>query len=380
MATWRASTYERAARRVYQRYEMLGQAEQGLRQVYGAQGWARIKKARAQPRDAKGRFSRWWRDAQGRFAKAPPSEEEREQRWAEIPLYANTHYVPGMTPAPVRTWRAPTQAQYTYTAPVVEHDYGWDQPTYTTTTIAQSQIDWRPIEYTITTGGDLAATHPGVWQQWYEPDAMRTYVTTGTGTGYYITDEAMVRAHNQPVYDRWTVQHRLTEEEALRIEEMERLRAEAEERRALEVQRRREEYNRQALLRAQKTEGAAERALQLLEMILTPEERELRARTGIIHVRGSEGGLYEIDTRRPSVHGNIQQVDEHGCVLAAICVAPHMYDEDPEVGRIGLPIADGWVGQYLTLKHNEGEIKDKGNWYSQRPCQHPGVPVLGAVA
>lgn len=230
----------------------------------------------------------------------------------------------------------------------------------------------------------MAATHPQVWHRWRDE---RLQVTYEEDTGGYIrayTDEAVYRAHNQGVYDRW---HVIAENDRLTAEEMEareaRRAARAEEerleriRQQEEYQRRREEQSRRELAQAQKREGAQKRALELLKMILTPEEKLIWENTGNIAVRGSDGGLYEIDTGYGGVHGNVYEVDGHGCRLASLCAAPDMMDVDPELGRMSLPLADGWVGQYLTLKHNEREFTARANYGQRRECRHPGIPVLG---
>ena len=88
-------------------------------------------------------------------------------------------------------------------------------------------------------------------------------------------------------------------------------------------------------------------------------------------MRGSDGGLFVIELR--GVHGNIREVDEHGCVLGRVCVAPGMYDH--EYG-VALPTPDGWVGQYLAIKADEQSLRRTGNWSGRRACQHPDVPML----
>jgi hypothetical protein len=75
-------------------------------------------------------------------------------------------------------------------------------------------------------------------------------------------------------------------------------------------------------------------------------------------------------------------VDEHGCVLGRVCVAPGMYDGDADAY---LPLADGWVGQYLALKFNEEALRATGNWSglggrcrvaggAPQPAQQPAQP------
>lgn len=179
-----------------------------------------------------------------------------------------------------------------------------------------------------------------------------TNLTTATTTTFSTT------------WDRWSQWH----EPIMRT-------AEEEQRLADARQQRQEEASRRRLAEQVRMEGAQDRALQLLELILTPEEREWRDRhDGDIMVRGSDGGMYEIS--QTSVHGNVRQVDEHGCVLGRVCVAPSMYDRD---AGMHLPLADGWIGQYLAIKHSEAEFRERGNWSGVRGCAQPNVPILRSL-
>lgn len=84
----------------------------------------------------------------------------------------------------------------------------------------------------------------------------------------------------------------------------------------------------------------------------------------LIQVRGSDGQLYRVEMHRETVHGNIVKVDEHGCMLGRVCVAPAMYD-----GNDALPNEDGWLGQYLGLKFDAQEFLSHGNWSGVNRCQ-----------
>lgn len=161
-------------------------------------------------------------------------------------------------------------------------------------------------------------------------------------------------------------------------EQRERIERAEQERRDRE-QAERERINRERLAREQLREQARERALELLMMVLTPEERLQHENTGQILVRGSDGHLYELQTTsRNTVHGNIVRTDEHGCRLGTVCVAPKMHQEhDEEGGVAALPIEDGWVGQYLGLRHNAEEFLRRGNWSYVQHCRYPDVPVVG---
>jgi hypothetical protein len=239
---------------------------------------------------------------------------------------------------------------------------------------------WVPTSYTNTT----------ITQQTYNIQTATWHSWTGTGDHWYIRDEEIARVNaygdrtGQYTYNwtrfehpdyinpeqdltwaRWHVRERETaEQEQARLDREQQRREEASRHR-LELEARREA---EALVRAE----AHARGMELLEMIMSDEEKALMSIAGIIHVRGSEGGLYEIHTGDYGVHGNIHQVDEHGCKLANLCVAPRMR---VETGT--LPLSDGYVGQYLAIKHNEAELRDHANFSFRRECTQPNVPILG---
>lgn len=147
-----------------------------------------------------------------------------------------------------------------------------------------------------------------------------------------------------------------------------------EERQAREdrAQAAREEASRRHLAEQKRMTGAQDRAMELLMMILTNEERVWHDLHDEIMVSAPSGRMYVIEKR--SVHGNIKEVDAHGCVLGRVCVQPGMFDADT---RLSLPLADGWVGQYLAIKHDEEHLRATGNWSGRAACKQPGVPILG---
>lgn len=237
---------------------------------------------------------------------------------------------------------------------------------------------------TYTTSTTLTFTQDIVWNGW-------TVGNTTTGTSTFITDEQLVRFEGtgitwdwmkrtgdiglpvqyQNVYNHWQVIH---EREVPSPEEL--------QRRADEAQRRREQEARRRLEAEQRWQRAEEdrvlaqiKGLELLHMLLTDEQAEQYALNGSVPVRGSDGGMYEIDTLYGGVHGNVVQVDEHGCKLGRVCVAPRM-----NVGGHALPMADGWVGQLLAIKTDEALFRARGNWSSVRACAHPDVPILASAA
>lgn len=302
-----------------------------------------------------------WRTRTGKFAKDPNRRRVAKQ---------------------VRQrYRVPDGFQSVRFEGVAVSEHQWPGDEVWLSTGPNSTIPTTPyITYGGTTTG---STNQQVWNQWRGNYEWRTAATAATS--FARATERMIDAQRpivddmRRIRDRWHVIAERDRRLYAEIEDAEAHRREREERLRVEAQARREEESRRALARAEKMAGAQERALGLLRMILSPEELVLWEQTGMIHVRGSEGGLYEIDTTRTSVHGNIYEVDEHGCRLVSLCGAPQMYHQDPELGSIGLPLADGWIGQYLTLKNNEGEMKRKANPGRRFACQHPGVPIIGAT-
>lgn len=227
------------------------------------------------------------------------------------------------------------------------------------------------------------------WQRWYATSAS---TTTATYTSYFQGNQVWngwIEANEatrlvtytyatpiqQHVWDRWEVIHRETEEEARRREQRDAEYAAELQRRADERQALREEESRRRLALMEKKAVAEARAGELLELLLTPEEKEYRARHHEIMVRGNAGGMYIIELHE-SVHGNVKHIDEHGCLLGRICVQPAMSEYDEAGRHHALPLADGWVGQYLAIKFQEEVMRTTGNWSHRRVCQHQNVPVL----
>ena len=111
--------------------------------------------------------------------------------------------------------------------------------------------------------------------------------------------------------------------------------------------------------------GAEDRAETLFRSLLTAEQLITLddENTSCVIERGSGGGLYQIqiDGR---LHGNIKAIDEHGCVLGTLCVAPDMY-----TGNGRMPNMDGYVGQLLAIRFT--------NW----PCSpRPTGRVVGPAS
>lgn len=217
-----------------------------------------------------------------------------------------------------------------------------------------NQTVWLRWMYSQTTGTGssitMSETANGVWANWNDI----TYSTTTTFTNF-----------RDAVWGAWQQQpatpapYRTPEE----------IQADADA-----AQARREEASRRELAARAARAEAEDRAMELLMALLTEEETRHFIEHDEIQVRSEHGNLYVIEKR--GVHGNIRQVDEHGCLLGRICVAPRMRDEQQRT----LPYADGWIGQYLMLKHDEDLIIGRGNWSFRKPCQHPQVPILAVAA
>lgn len=243
--------------------------------------------------------------------------------------------------------------EYTYQAYKPVWD-GWIR--YGTTTSAS--INTTPIQYTI---------QDNTWREWTA--IQRQWITgaTITATGGYVWPRWIEMGHAAENAAGAIRQMGQTAEQM--SEEMRLLRQRQEDAR----QARREAENRERLAREKRQKGARERASELLDMVLSDAEKAyMDDHHGRILVRSQHGHLYEIDTRYGGVHGNITRVDEHGCILGRLCVAPRMYD-----GHQALPLEDGYVGQYLALRFNEDDLLAKANWSGRRECQNPGVPILG---
>jgi hypothetical protein len=197
------------------------------------------------------------------------------------------------------------------------------------------------------TAGTTAAwtvpvTNDRIWQYWLN--------NTSTTTTASITWQ-------QPVWDAWMRDDRIyTQQRALTQQQ------------ADELQARREQRSREALAaeqaRMENRVVAHSRALDLLDNLLTEDERATRDEQQRVAVLGSDGHLYWLEMHRETVHGNIVRTDEHGCQLGRACVAPGMRD-----GYEVLPTADGWVGQYLGLKFDAETFLSHANWSGVRRCQ-----------
>jgi len=300
-----------------------------------------------------------------------------------------------------RAWDIPTHTHTTITYPVQNpYPYRWDDltqatqdrialNTYTTVTAAvYPTVTWTHPAYNTTTIGDWTVTRDEMWAGW-------TVGNTTTGTYTTIADEDMARFEGTGV--TWDVGwHQMGDalthagEAARHVAEQWRgiqqrtvPTAEQLQEFADREQRAREERARRALEQEQRYAAAQEarimaeaRGGELLQMLLTPEQKQSLRDRHIIPVRGSQGGMYEIDTLQNGVHGNIVQVDQHGCRLGRICVAPGMREAD---GRV-LPLADGWVGQLLAIMADEEHFRNTGNWSSPQVCRHPDVPILERAA
>ena len=131
------------------------------------------------------------------------------------------------------------------------------------------------------------------------------------------------------------------------------------------------------------TAADRDEAMDLLVSILTPEERDAFEANNCqaIEVVGSEGGRFVIDLT--GTQGNIRKLDEHGCQVGAACIAPAARLRGNRwTGEVYQPVGygDSWLGQYLTIKHQERMVDEVGIWSRYRcrrepqPVQAPGSP------
>jgi hypothetical protein len=211
-----------------------------------------------------------------------------------------------------------------------------------------------PVNLTWTSGANGSIYNRNVWQQWYTTGTTTTYasnvwqqwqVAAGSmGQAIRPMTQAMQRvgeAMRAPLPRSARTQARVEDEEQ-RYQQQARVRVQEEE-----FQRYRQEASRRRLAEAERIKGAQQRALALLDSLLSPAQREHNAQHAQIPVTGSAGGLYLIETGT-FVHGNVVETDAHGCRLRRLCAAPAMYQ-----GNKALPDADGWVGQLLALQADE---------------------------
>jgi len=312
--------------------------------------------------------------------------------------HATTTTTTGWTPVNVH-WNQGTGAtgiRYYYEAATQPYtiNYATNTITWNQITVEDPEVAWRRALWQVWNGPYIArredrlATADTIWTGWVR----------NTNTGERVE---MNMAIPDVVWARWDgdfeehIRQRMREEFERHMragtrpqwemtdEQREAIERAEQERRDRE-QAERERINRERLAREQEfqrlRQEAKDRALELLMMVLTPEERLQHENMGEIFVRGSDGHLYQLQTTsRNTVHGNIVRTDEHGCKLGTVCVAPAMH-ESHEEGRRALPIEDGWVGQYLGLRHNAEEFLRHGNWSYVRECQHKDTPTLRTPA
>ena len=90
--------------------------------------------------------------------------------------------------------------------------------------------------------------------------------------------------------------------------------------------------------------------------MLSAEQRTELAQRGYFHVVGSRGRRYRI--RAQGIDGNVEWVDNDGVVLGRLCAHPNG----------SLPMADYWLAQMLTLRHDEDAFLRVANVHAgQRP-------------
>lgn len=188
------------------------------------------------------------------------------------------------------------------------------------------------------TGGTLQYQWDETWRSWVTAGSTTTSVTMGATANTVWTHWVATEVTNE--------QHRADAEQARREFES-RMQLRGERERVAEAQRL----------------AAEERAAELLPDVLTPDQLAQYHADLEVTVQGQSGRLYVVEMV-DSVHGNLLEVDEHGCRLARMCVAPQMRDHEGGV----MPRVDGWVGQILALRFNEEELLAHANRSGVRGC------------
>lgn len=91
--------------------------------------------------------------------------------------------------------------------------------------------------------------------------------------------------------------------------------------------------------------SAAERAEELLTMVLTPAELKHYQETREVLITGSDGRRYQL---HDGIYANVYVLNEEGAQVERWCAHPQEYDTD---GR-RIPDRDLHVGQVLALRHD----------------------------
>lgn len=247
----------------------------------------------------------------------------------------------------------------------------------TTWTGASQTVLWKKwYTYDYGTAGSMSTTANLIWRDWQVPTATTTTepILINTGNVTYTWRDDWIEGTQDYVWRDWNNNWRISQRTFVPQAPVET--PEARQERLDREQRAREERSARELAARTQLAKAEDRARELLMMLLSNEEAEWLTRHKEIMVRSDGGRMYVIEDRG-AVHGNIREVDEHGCVLGRVCVQPRMYDDE---ANAAIPISDGIVGQYLAIKHNEEELRRTGNWSHRQPCKQPGVPILGQRA
>jgi hypothetical protein len=252
---------------------------------------------------------------------------------------------------------------------------------YNATTGPHSHTVWRQwanVGYTTTAGAiTMNPTHNHTiaydpWRDWVQTTTTGTTGMAGATVRYHYQDEVILGYDPAYTWEAWDeIPH-----EAVHYAQRMVVAPQPTQEELDAAQRRREEESARRHAAQAKLEGAQERALELLHSLLTEEQLVHLVRDEEIPVTGSDGGMYVIEAANGRIHGNIRQVDEHGCVLGRLCVQPVMYDQEE---RASLPSADGHVGQLLAIRFNEAALRERANWSGRRACQQPDVPILRAA-
>lgn len=192
---------------------------------------------------------------------------------------------------------------------------------------------------------------PQIWTRWVTSGSTNTYMyqqeitwqDTSTGTAIAASPG-------------WQPARESPEDAAARVERERQALAEIEARRAQA----REERRRHQEEERRRADEAHARAMELVLICMTPEERERYHATNRIIVTSNLGRMWEITQN--GYEGNVNLVDPHHVdedgqpdypMVARFCVHPKMYDSR---SNERCPTPDAWAGQILHLRHDEDEM------------------------
>lgn len=224
--------------------------------------------------------------------------------------------------------------------------------------------------------------------QYYADEVWQTWITSSTT----MTTNVVPTMSNATVYTQTSTGNAVYNYNSVPVENEEQFLAREAERVAFQARQARDREllaQRQARLaenaakRSLERQAAHDRGLQLVEMVLSPEEREQWREEFCVDLH-KEGYSYRVwgspEWNRGSVSGNITiyQGNNYSSAqcqgdVVGLCVHPNMYaDQRDEQGNpIYLPNSDGWACQIIAIKSDEDHLLAVANpdsylpWYRE---------------